>query len=176
MKFKLIQVPAFLLALLLSSLAFAADAATAAVVQQEWWQGLLAWLGPIFGGVLTAVLAALGVQLLRKWNIEMKPATLEDVIGKAVNYAEGRALAALNAGGPKTPGAEKMALATGVADLLLKQFKLEALAKESLVALIEAKLGEQKTEEKKALMKMVVTDGNGSASPIKLPKWAQDIE
>jgi hypothetical protein len=172
MKFKqrLLQMFVFVMLALLPCLAFAAEA----VDKQEWWQLLLTWALPLIGTILTPVLGALAIVLLRRWGINMKKETINDVIGKAVHFGEGKALAALNAGNPKTGGAEKLDLALKAANMLLEQYKLPAMGRDALVTLIESKLGEQKVEEKKQLLTSKIKKGDMETPAIKLPKWATD--
>lgn len=173
MKFKAF-VFALLSMLLFPVLALAQAAASLpAQLQQEWWQALLAWLLPIVGSLATAVLSILVGALLRRWNINIQQELIDKAVGTGVNYAEGKALAHLNAGAPKTPGAEKMGMALEVAGKLLEQYKLKRLAETKLKELIEAKVGAAKVEEKKALLTGVGTVGDKAAPAIKIPGWAQ---
>lgn len=170
---KLRFVLALALAALMMLVSTVALAAEASAQQQEWWQTLLAWLLPLVGTIVTGVLGALAAALLRRWNINLQQDSIDKVIGAGVHFAEGKALAALNAGAAKTPSAEKLEMALQVATALIGQYKLQQLAEDKLKALIEAKLGEHKVEEKKALLTAAPTVAVSATAPIKVPTWAQ---
>jgi hypothetical protein len=177
MKFRMLQMYVFVVLMLSPVLAFGAEE----VAQQVWWQTLLAWLVTHIGELVFSVLGTAVILLLRKYlGVKLEQEQLDRVLGWAKNAAESKALGALNAGAPKTPGAEKMKMAGDIAEGLIDQFKLKKLARDKIEHLLEAKLGEEKIEEKKELLKAVTVNGVNGGSPvvpkIVVPKWAQDDE
>jgi hypothetical protein len=172
MKFRLMQVYVFVMLTLLPAMALAAEE----VVQQNWWQALVVWLITHVGELVFSVLGIVAMLLVKKYfNVKLEHEQLDRVLGYGKNYAEGKAFAALNAGQPKTPGAEKMKMGTDIVESLIEQFGLKKMARDKIEQLLEAKLGEEKVEEKKALLKAAVTNGGSPVSPkIVVPNWAMD--
>jgi hypothetical protein len=172
MKFRLMQVYVFVMLALLPTMALAAEE----VVQQNWWQALVVWLITHVGELVFSVLGVIVVLLVRKYlGVKLQQEQVDKIMGWAKNYAEGKAFAALNAGQPKTPGAEKMKMGADVAEGFIEQFGLKKMARNKIEQLLEAKLGEEKVEEKKALLTATLKNGSGAEAPaIKIPKWATD--
>lgn len=118
-----------------------AVAQQAAETQQDWWQSLLVLALQTAAAILTPVIGVLITLLLRRWGIQVQQKQVDAIVTQAVGFAEQKAKVALKDGAPKTPGAQKLQVALDIAQALMTQFKVKEMAKDKLVALIEAKLG-----------------------------------
>lgn len=132
----------FLALMLVSTTALAAD-----VVQQAWWQVLIADLLQVFVAIAVPVLSTLVVVLARRWKMNLEFDKVNAIALKAAGWAEQKAYKALREGQPQSSSAEKLDTALEFAKDLANKYKLPAKATEKLEDLIEAALGEKKVQD-----------------------------
>ena len=135
---QLASITVFVAMMFVSVIAFAADA----VIQQTWWQLLLNNIITIVFSIITPVLSFFVWRLLARYKINLELSAIDSITSKVVSYGEEAAHKALKDGQPLTAGADKMKVAVDIAQSLMTQYKLPKLAEETLIKLIESKLGE----------------------------------
>lgn len=114
-----------------------------AAASQAWWQDLLIFVLTAVATVLFPALIAYIVALLRKKKIAVEFDIVWAAVGQAVSYGEQEWKKALKDGAdPKDKAAKTMQTATDQLEKLSKQWGLPKMAKEKLIELIEAKVGE----------------------------------
>jgi type IV secretory pathway VirB10-like protein len=93
--------------------------------EQKWWEYGLSELMKLGFLLLTLMATAFVRVLMKKYGFEEQSAKLNDLLMKAVGYAEQKAIKASQLEeGKKTSGAEKMALAVEFAQGLAKEYSL----------------------------------------------------
>lgn len=121
-----------------------------AAATQAWWQDLLVTVLHIVGVTLVPALVAYLVALLRKHKIRVEFDMVWDLVSRAVTRAEQWWKAALKDGAdPKDKAAKTLQMATDYLEKLLEQYKLPKMARDALIDLIEAKVGEINTKKEK---------------------------
>jgi len=134
---KKISLVAFLFVLFIPALAFAADG------QQAVWQVILQHLMEIVVALGVPVLLILLKTYLKKKGIEADMGTLNELLSKAVGFAEQMGKKALKDGAEQTDNAQKLDWALSKGRELAEANKLDQWVVDKLESLIEAKLGEQ---------------------------------
>ena len=110
-----------------------------------WWKVLVSHLMELAFALLGLLLSGLVTVLMRKYGFEAQSAKINELLGKAVGYAEQKAAAAAKLEeGKKTSGAEKMELAVQFAERLAKDYKIKSKGKDWWEDRLESWLGVQK--------------------------------
>ena len=122
--------------LFVPALAFAAE-------QQAVWQVILIHLMEIIVALGVPVGLLLLRTYLKKKGIEADMSTLNDLLGKAIGFAEQKAKNALKDGKEQTPNAQKLDWAVTKGRELAEANKLDQWVIDKLEDLIESKIGEQ---------------------------------
>lgn len=92
---------------------------------QSWWEAGLAELMKLVFVILGIMAMALVRVLMKKFGFEEQSAKVNDLLTKAIGYAEQKALKASKLEeGKKTSGAEKMELAVNFAKNMAKEYNL----------------------------------------------------
>lgn len=110
-----------------------------------WWKVLLANSMELAFTLLGLLLSGLVTVLMRKYGFEAQSAKANELLGKAIGYAEQKAVkAAKLEEGKKTSGAEKMELAVQFAEKLSKDYKLQKKGKDWWEDNLESWMGVKK--------------------------------
>jgi len=108
------------LVLLFPALAFAADKGL------SFWQVVGQHGFELLGTVLVALIGGLVTVLGKKWNFESESAKVNDVVEKAIGFAEQWAKKKAKVEGVAAPGGpEKLATALDMAEKIAAQYKLK---------------------------------------------------
>jgi hypothetical protein len=124
-------------------------APTAVVIDAEakvaqWWQLLLRHLMEIIFSILGIMATGFVAVLLKKYGFEAQTAKINDVLERAVSYAEQKAISATKLNGQPSPGAAKMEMALDFARMLAREYKIQEKGKEWWTGRLEGWLGASK--------------------------------
>lgn len=110
---------------------------------QTWWQNLVYFIVSIVVTVLLPPLLAYVIALLRKKNVKVDFDTTWALVEKAVTWGEQWWKKKLNEGAdPANKAAETLNAVTDYAAKLMEQYGLGKMARDKLIDLIEAKVGD----------------------------------
>jgi len=113
-------------------------------ISAPWWKVLLRYGLELAFTILGLLASVFVTVLLKKYGFESYTAKVDDVLGRAVGYAEQKSTQALKLNGKPLGGAEKLALALDVAKTLAAEYKIEDKGKEWWEKKVEGWLGVQK--------------------------------
>lgn len=118
---------------------------------QTWWMVLLDFLLQLVAPIAVAVLTALAGVAVRKWGKKLDQDKQEvlvrltdNLVTAGVAFAEEQGRKALNAGHPRSKGAEKMELATRFVQRQLMESGLPLMAEQGLRERIESRLAQER--------------------------------
>ena len=113
-------------------------------VAAPWWRVLLRYGLELVFTVLGLLVTAFVAVLMKKYGFESYTSKVDDILDRAIGYAEQKSVQALKLNGKPLDGAEKLALALDLAKSLAAEYKLEEKGKEWWEKKVEGWLGVQK--------------------------------
>lgn len=113
-------------------------------VAAPWWKVLLRYGLELVFTILGLLASVFVTVLLKKYGFESYTAKVDDILDRAVGYAEQKSLQALKLNGKPLDGTEKLALALDLAKSLATEYKIPEKGKEWWEAKVEGWLGVQK--------------------------------
>lgn len=132
-----------LFGLLFSIICFAADQ----VQELSWWKMLLAHGLEFVFAILGIMATAFVTVLLKKFGFESQTAKINDVLDRAIGFAEQKSTKALKLDGKPDSSATKMNMAVNFAVQMAKEYKLPDKGKTWWEDKLESWLGVNSAEE-----------------------------
>jgi len=117
--------------------------------KQAWWQMLIMLLWNALIPIIAAVVLSLIGVAINRWKIKLEKEDVEKYVDQGIDYAEQKLKTKLADGKePKDKNAERMKMAMGFIEPILKSTGLIKWVSGKLEDLIESRLGKKNAEKK----------------------------